>query len=415
MTRLPALLRPLFPYLKPAYTRSTRVAAPIMIRLSRLRGGYLPQAAVATMELAVAGVPGARCAVARPAEVVTRTLPAGIPALHPEFSENLRERIPRVAVAELPGGRVLGPYRAVITGDGALLHELSFYFGTTRPREHPLFLHPFPPPPREVPGRLGVLAMRGDPNYYHFLMDVLPRLGVLEQCPDIERPARWFVPARTRFQRELLSMFGIEAADRIDSTQVMHVRAQLLVVPGPASMTVINPPWVVAYLRRKLLPVPIARVPGRFIYVTRGEQRNNRRVVNEGELLRMLGERGFRTVDPGAMSVVDQIRAFAEADVIVAPHGAALANLVFASPGACVVELFPPGCAVPDYWKLANGVEGLEYRYLAGTGPVSRPGRAEFLVNDINVDLTALSLILAEVSSTRVSVPVNCRPGDDHG
>lgn len=401
MTRLPAALRPLFPYLKPVYTHTTRLVAPLTRQVSRLGGGYLPGTSVASMELASEVEAGACFAVARPSEVVTRTTPKGILANHPAFEENTTEQVPRVAVAELPAGRILGPHRAVITGGGRLLHELSFYYGTTRPNEHPLFLHPFPPAPVDVPGRLGVLAMRGDMNYYHFLMDVLPRLGVLEHCPQIEPPQRWFVPARTRFQRELLALLGIGAAERIDSCEVLHVRAETLVVPGPPSMTVINPPWVVEYLRRRLLPTPIARVPGRFHYVTRGGQRNNRRVVNEDELVTRLQLHGFDTIDPAQLSVSEQIRAFAEADIIVAPHGAALANLVFASPGACVIELFPRGSAVPDYWKLASGVHGLEYRYLSGPGRLARPGRAEFLVNDIQVDLDALSAMLVDLSADR--------------
>ncbi|HEX3841969.1 MAG TPA: glycosyltransferase family 61 protein [Acidimicrobiales bacterium] len=396
MVRLPGPLRPLYPYLKPAYTMVTRVAAPASQQLSRLSRGYLPTGAVQTMEEAAATT-GGRCCVVRPSEVVTRPIPRGIPADDPTFEQNRSETVPRVAVAELPGGRVLGPHRAVITGRGDLLWELSFYFGTTRPREHPLFMHPFPPPPLEVTGRLGVLATRGDVNYYHFLVDVMTRLGVQDLCPEIAPPERWYVPAATRFQRELLDLFGIPPEQRIDSTRVPHVRAECLVVPAPPSMTVINPPWVTALLRERLLTEPDARIPGRCIYVTRGSATNNRRVTNESALIEMLSARGFDAIDPGQMSVVDQIRAFAEASIIVAPHGAALANLIFASPGSTVIELFPAGALVPDFWKLASGVPGLEYRYLSGQGDPSSRGRAQLIVSDIEVDLDGLAGMLDEV------------------
>lgn len=396
MVRLPGPLRPFFPYLKPAYTLATRLVAPASQQASRLRGSYLPIGVVQTMEEAAAST-GGRCCVARPSEVVTRPVPPGFPAPDPAFEQNRREVVPRLAVAELPGGRVLGPHSAVITGAGDLLQELSSYFGTTRPREHPLFLHPFPPPPLEVSGRLGVLASRGDVNYFHFMIDVLPRLGVLELCPEIAPPQRWYVPAQTRFQRELLDMFGISAERRIDSTQIRHVRAECLVVPSPPSMTLINPPWVVEFLRKRLLTMPHDRVPGRAIYLTRGSGSNNRRVTNEPQLVEMLSARGFQVIDPGQISVADQIQAFAEASVIVAPHGAALANLVFTGPGSCVVELFPAGGVVLDYWKLASGVPGLEYRYLNGRGDPSARGLAQLLVSDIEVDLHALSSMLDEV------------------
>jgi hypothetical protein len=404
VVRLPGPLRPYFPYLKPAYTVATGLVAPANQQISRLRGGYLPTGSVDTMEDAAA-TSGGRCCTARASEVVTRPIPQGLPPNDPTFLDNRREVVPRVAVAELPGGRVLGPHAAVITGRGDLVWELSSYFGTTRPRQHPLFLHPFPPAPLQVGGRLGVLATRGDVNYYHFMMDVLPRFGVLEQCPEVASPDRWYVPARTRFQRELLDLFDIPAERRIDSTQVTHVQAECLVVPMPPALTVINPPWAVAYLRRRLLSAPSSRIPGRFIYLTRGSGANNRRVTNEDQVVDILSARGFTAIDPGQMPVVEQIRAFAEASVIVAPHGASLANLVFASPGSTLVELFPAGALVPDFWKMASGVPGLEYRYLTGPG---RPGpaqrtRSQLIVSDIEVDLAVLSSVLDEVEGRQAS------------
>jgi len=399
VVRLSPRLRPLYPYLKNAYTHATRAVAPVSLAASQLRGGYLPHGVVRTMEEAAEST-GGTCLVVRPSEVVTRTVPRGIPEQHPVFGENLTEMVPRVAVAELPGGRVLSPHSAVITGADDLLQELSLYFGTNHARQHPLFLHPFPGMPLEVGGRLGVLAMQGDTNYYHFIMDVLPRLGVLELCPEIAEPELWYVPEEHRFQRELLDLVGIPADKRIDSTRWRHVHAGCLVVPGPPAMTVVNPPWAVAYLRRRLLSKPDSRVPGYGIYVTRGSAANNRTVANEAAVVALLEARGFEAVDPGGMTVAEQIDAFSRASTIVAPHGAALVNLVFASPGASVVELFPAGCMVPDYWKLASGVPGLEYRYLTGRGEQRPRGRAQMIVSDIEVDLGALGLMLDDLGAT---------------
>ncbi|MDP9117173.1 MAG: glycosyltransferase family 61 protein [Actinomycetota bacterium] len=281
-----------------------------------------------------------------------------------------------------------------MTRNGDLVQELSFYFGTKRPREHPLYLHPRVPSPHAVEGRLGVLATRGDRNYYHFLMDVVPRLGVMASCPDIAPPSKWYVPTTSRFQRELLDLAGVPEWQRVDSDTYPHVSADVLVVPTPPSMTVINPPWVVGWLRARLLIKAVSRVAGRGLYVTRGTGVNNRTVSNEEEVVSALVASGFQAIDPAVLSVSEQIRAFAEASVVVAPHGAALANLVFASPGAGVVELFPAGAVVPDYWKLAGGVPGLEYRYLTGSGRQRVAGRSKMLVRDITVDVPELMRVV---------------------
>jgi Glycosyltransferase 61 len=397
VVRLPPRLRPMFPYLKPAYTRATRLVAPVTMRASQLRGGYLPTGVVETMEEATAST-GGHCVVVRPAGTVTRTtIPRGFPDYGAVFEAERSESIPRVAIAELPSGRVLSPHSAVITGADDLLLEVSLYFGTKRAREHPIFLHPFPGLPLEVGGRLGVLALQGDSNYYHFMMDVVPRLGVFEQCPEISPPDLWYVPVRENFQRELLTLLGIDLDRCIDSTQIRHVHAECLVVPTPPAMTVINPPWAVAYLRRRLLPTPIERIDGRGIYVSRGGGSNNRQVTNEGELIELLGARGFRVIEPERMTVVEKIEAFAQASVIVGAHSAGLVNLAFASAGAAVVELFPSGGTNTCYWKLADAVPGLEYRYVCGKGDPAPISLSEFLVSDIVADLDSINTVLDDL------------------
>ncbi len=118
-------------------------------------------------------------------------------------------------------------------------------------------------------------------------------------------------------------------------------------------------------------------------------------------MLEFLTARCFACVDPGSMSVAQQIATFAEADVIVAPHGAALANLVFCSPGASLLELFPAGTLVADYWKMAWGVPGLEYQYLCGTGETAGRTRATFVVADITVDIPQMTRMVDELLAHR--------------
>ncbi len=396
MPRLPAPLRPLYPYLQPAYVHLNRYLAPATIRLSR---GVLPTGIAWTLEEAAATT-GGRCVEARPPETIVRPPFVGWPADLPPLEPATDTEIPRLAVAELPDGRVLGRSRALITGRGDLVQELSLYFGTTHPRQHPVFTNPFPGPARHMPGRLGLLASRGDVNYYHFLIDVVPRLGVLEQAPEIELPEQWYVPATTRFQRELLDLLGIDEGRRINADEVPHVRADCLVVPSlPSVVKEKNPPWVVEFLRRRLMTAvgldldpDHAAAPSRRLYITRTAGTNNRAVVNEPRLISYLTERGFDIVDPATLSVADQIRTFASASLIVSPHGAALANLVFTQPGAEVIELFPPSSVLPDYWRLASSA-GVTYRYLSTWARV-RSNRGKTIVSDIEVDLAALGDML---------------------
>jgi capsular polysaccharide biosynthesis protein len=350
-----------------------------------------------------AATSGGSCVEARPPETIVRPPFVGWPSDLPPLEPATDTVIPRLAVAELPKARVLGRSRALITGRDDLVQELSHYFGTTHPRQHPIFAKPFTSPPHRLEGRVGLLASRGDVNYYHFLIDVIPRLGVLEQAPQVERPAHWYVPAQTRFQRELLDMMGIKPEDRTDADQVPHIQAETLVVPSiPSVVGEKNPPWVVEFLRSRLMDATAPPAARRPLYVTRRAGLNNRAVVNEGQLISFLSDRGFDIVDPGELSVADQIGAFASASVIVSAHGAALANLVFATPGTTVIELFPPSSVLPDYWRLASSA-GLTYRYLSTkaperrhTGARLRSERGRTIVSDIEVDMAGLNTLLEE-------------------
>jgi capsular polysaccharide biosynthesis protein len=395
VVRLAEPLRPLFPYLKPAYSIGTEVVAPFSLLASKAHGGHLPSGSVDTLEEA-AQASGGRSFTVRVPEETDRPLPVGRPPGHPTFTAEAQELIGRVALAELPGGRVLGPHAAVITQTGELVLEVSRYFGIRRSRQHPLYLKPFPPDPVDVPGRLAAIAWQGSAvNYYHFVTDVLPRIAITERCAGIEPPDRWYVPASTQDRAGLLDRMGITADRRIDSTQFPHVRAETLIVPGlPGNEQ--HPAWVTPFLRERLRVPSDARVPGRFLYITRGPAKNNRAVINEAEVIAALEARGFSQLDPSALSIDEEIRTFAEADIVVSAHGAALTNMLFMSSGALVVEMFPASHVMPCYWKLAGSVPGLDYRYLCGIGPERRPDRTKMLVSDIEVDIPGLLAMLDE-------------------
>ena len=102
----------------------------------------------------------------------------------------------------------------------------------------------------------------------------------------------------------------------------------------------------------------------RRIYVSR-QSAQLRRPKNEAALSDMLKGLGFEAHDPGRLPFREQVALFSSAGVIVAPHGAALANLMFCRPGARVLEFFPRNYSNPCYAMMCRAM-GLEYRYLFG-------------------------------------------------
>ena len=92
---------------------------------------------------------------------------------------------------------------------------------------------------------------------------------------------------------------------------------------------------------------------GPLIYIIRGPAAQ-RPVLNESELIARLAARGFHAVAPESLSFPEQVALFRDAQVVVAAHGAGLANLAF-STRVGVLELFSADYARADcYFTLAR-------------------------------------------------------------
>jgi capsular polysaccharide biosynthesis protein len=94
---------------------------------------------------------------------------------------------------------------------------------------------------------------------------------------------------------------------------------------------------------------------GRRLYVNRRDTKI-RKILNEDRLEVAPASRGFESVSLASFSFAEQVRLFASADVVVAPHGAGLSNVAFCPPEASVVEFRDPAWFWPVFGDAARGV-----------------------------------------------------------
>jgi len=97
------------------------------------------------------------------------------------------------------------------------------------------------------------------------------------------------------------------------------------------------------------------------IFVTRNGAARD--LANEAEVGAALQARGFSVVNPGRLSLPEQMAVFQRARTVVGAHGAGLANLAFCAPGTRVLEIITPGRKLDCYARLAH-LAGLGYRPL---------------------------------------------------
>lgn len=279
--------------------------------------------------------------------------------------------------ARIPNGRVwAAPQQnrwlvcngiAVFTPDQYLLSDLSRSYPIELPcsphiaaDRHTLFSQTSLPPIESIQGQVAVLTGLSGNNYFHWMVDLLPRFEILRRSGLDFAEIDWFYlnSPRAAFQQATLQKLGIPLDRLLSSDQHPHIQADQLIVPAFTGYFGWLQPWMLEFLRREFLPLASVRSPigDRFperIYISRTGA-NHRRVLNEAAVLELLHPFGFVSVELEQFSFADQIALFARAKVIVAPHGGGLTNLIFCSPGTVLLECFSPHYVRQYYWVVSQ-------------------------------------------------------------
>ena len=201
--------------------------------------------------------------------------------------------------------------------------------------------------------------------YFHWLIDCLPRL--LRLLKGLDPETLIYADQSRPFQRESLALAGVPADRIIDASRIPILTARRLIVPcHQFTRGSLLPEWAVGVLRDLVAPARAAlpagaRGHGSRLYISRGDAAH-RRVLNEDELFALLSPHGFTLLQLSHLSLAEQIVAFADAEIVVAPNGGGLANLVFSRPGTRFIELLPRSNI--DALRVLCASAGLDFGYL---------------------------------------------------
>lgn len=397
MSRLPTRLQPFWPFFKRVHRLLTLMAGLVFRRLARWRGERgLPRRATTRSVDTAALEPG--CVLvhpAGPAEELQRRPAVGQPPRHWRFVEGEHAAVPARYLLEVSGGRLVGDVGATITPGGVLDYQTSGHFGIAGWREHPLFLRPDLGRVEHVAGSVLSLTARGTAvNYYHFMYDALARFGIFEEALPDEQVDAIVVPHQAGYQQQLLELAGISGRF-LQPARGLTYAADRLLVPSTPNQDLDAPRFVVNWLRRRLPATGTAHTPRR-LYLSRGQRRNSRRYLQEAELVPTLERLGFVVLDPGSLSVQEQIDTFAGAEMIVAPHGAALTNITFCQPGARVLEMFAASYVHLGLRNIAEAIDGVEYRYLVAEGATREGREMTGVLDDVSIPAARVAAVVED-------------------
>lgn len=247
----------------------------------------------------------------------------------------------------------------IVNSDGETVYNYGNYKFNPEEAQEPAYL----------PGTTLLLGVHGAHNYYHWNVDVLPKLKVLElagiSLDEVDRivlrdfnqkfHAGAFDCLRINYDKLYLS----EESPYFQCERLLHVDLRNFV-----GMQMHR--FVPDFLRSVFLENPQSTCPReRKIFVARANN-DARPIVNQDAALKLVAGYGFETVYMEGLNLNEQAKLFNSANTVISTHGAGLTNLVYCEPGSTVVEIY--GAHVYSFFYGLSNLCGLRYIPVLGSG-----------------------------------------------
>jgi capsular polysaccharide biosynthesis protein len=214
-------------------------------------------------------------------------------------------------------------------------------------------------------------------NYAHWMTEVLPRIAVFTKAKGSSRiPLIVDTELHPNIARSLALVAGLETPIyELAPAQALRVGVLHNVSPAGYVAFKLRPGAPRRATHGLFASQPLREMVGRLhcavgARASRPRSRllvrrnaDLRQIVNQAEIDTALEARGFTVIDPGAMTLDEQVRVYSEAAMVVGGTGSAIVNLIFGSPQYPTVVMIPklPAAAF-WYWRRIAAA--------AGAGPV---------------------------------------------
>jgi len=261
------------------------------------------------------------------------------------------------------------------------------------------------------------LSNRVASNYYHWMHDIMPRLGVLQDSGISFSDIDYFVvPSIQReFQRQCLDHFGIPKGKIHRFPQGRYLQADTLLMPVCGTNEQLVRTHEPAWLGLHRLQSPrSSRFLGQMfpddeqeqdrdkdkdqedarlrLYVSRGSN-GSRGVRNDEAVIEFLSGWDFSVIRCEELTVAEQASLFRRADVVLGPHGAGFTNAVFCRPGTKIIELYNHWAA-PCFWFVSEFLGLTHYTHYCDSKLDPSSSHEQRRLSNFHVDLEELAELL---------------------
>lgn len=337
------------------------------------------------------------CIKIEPSESITITYDGGSESTIPELLDRMRKRVtisPRY-ILEFEDAKIFGQ-PSFINVDNKWTRFYPTSAGnsltTFSSSNHPVkdLIPSSPPLDKQLESGFVIGGARH--GFAHWTYEQLPKLYWYEKyCAQTSSSPELVVLGElSEYRRRSLNLIGYTQDDYVQHQGQGALDFHRLLLP-PHPRRTRNAefqlcPSAIRWVKKKILS-NISSGSREFssrIYVSRADA-GRRQVVNEKQVASLLNKYEFESYEPGRLPFDDQVRLFSNADIIVGPHGAGLANMIYAD-DAKVLELMTK-ISGEHYFVLANECshtyEFLQCQPVDGNDIKSR-------YSDMYVDLTEL-------------------------
>lgn len=197
-------------------------------------------------------------------------------------------------------------------------------------------------------------------NYCHWLLDAVSRLALVEKAGLVlEAVDQILLPPFSSVTTQwVINTLGLPREKVVLAGRHDQYRCEVLLQPSFPGTAASYSPWAIEYFQRRFPPPAALR--RRRIFIPR---RGVRGLTNQLDVETTLKDFGFETFDPSYG--VELQKVLADVSHVVAIHGAAMANLVFAPRGTRVLELMPSDNRSRFFYSMCSGA-GMPYGVLVG-------------------------------------------------
>jgi hypothetical protein len=252
-----------------------------------------------------------------------------------------------------------------------------------------------------VTGRCAIIHAAGYRNYFHWTVEIMPRLFALQEAMRqgviqldrillfYDEPFRFVDESIAALLPDLKPMievtpaqmtnlehccFFVDATPEADYQDHRSYTTRLKTCTGFLSEAV--------DARLQALP----RGAGRAVLVSRADA-PKRKMRNEDALLEAFADRGIERLPLGTLNVAQQIEVMGQADLVIGAHGAGLTNVIYCRPGTTLIEINSP-----DYVRRCRSFADIAMYRRLRYGLViadSVPGITLGAEGDPDIDLTS--------------------------